>query len=225
MIFPDLLSPIAENLCQSLNELENHTIKKMSHWEATISLYVEKTTLLIIWWSWQVIWTHDPRKSNKELLVFGGSFSEYEPLSNWGKFPLSYNGTIYPTLEHAFMHAKCVANGDSDAAQAVLNSAEPYQVKQIGDRVKLNRDIWKIQKSQEVMATLLKEKFVAGSSLAAELLQTGKLYLAKSGRDAIYACGLSITHKDVMKKAANTGKDRLGHLLMDIRHTLYDTTK
>ena len=31
------------------------------------------------------------RKQNHDTLVFGGSLSEYEPFSNWGKFPVKYN--------------------------------------------------------------------------------------------------------------------------------------
>ena len=39
-----------------------------------------------------------------DVVVLGGSFGEYEPFSNCGKFPVQYNRTTFPTLEHAYMH-------------------------------------------------------------------------------------------------------------------------
>lgn len=43
------------------------------------------------------------RKSNDESLVFGGSLSEFEPLSNWGKTPVKYKDITFPSLEHGYM--------------------------------------------------------------------------------------------------------------------------
>ena len=113
------------------------------------------------------------RRTNADMLVFGGALSEYESLSNWGKYPVTFNGTTYATLEHGYMHAKCQLNGDVTSAQAVLKSPEPYMAKQFGGKVKVNKVIWTAAKSEEVMADLLKAKFADGSDLAKELLATG----------------------------------------------------
>ena len=80
-------------------------------------------------------------------------------------------------------------------------------------------------KSEEVMASLLREKFAAGSELALELLDTKEKYLAESGRDQFYACGLPITHKDIMNRTSHIGKNRLGHLLMARRQELRQAVK
>lgn len=160
------------------------------------------------------------RKSSYDVIVFGGSLSEYECLSNWGKFPVTYNGIRYRTLEHAFVHIKCVTNGDELAAEAVLDAREAFEVKQISDRLKLDKKIWTTTKSEDVMSKLLRAKFAKGTELATELLQTGNKHLAESGRDKLYACGLPLTHSDVLNKTAHTGKNRLGHLLMRIRGDL-----
>jgi len=92
--------------------------------------------------------------------------------------------------------------------------------KQIGSKLKVDKGIWTDTKCQEVMASLLRAKFAAGSELAQELLDTNDKYLAESGRDQFYACGLPITHRDIMNKTAHTGKNRLGHLLMARRQEL-----
>lgn len=160
------------------------------------------------------------RKSGYDTLVFGGSLSEFECLSNWGKFPVSYKGITYPTLEHGFMHLKCMANDAINSAQAVLDSSEPYLVKQIGDKIAIKKDVWTQKKSEEVMTALVSAKFTSGSDMATELLQTGNKYLAETGKNKIYACGLSMTHPDVLKRDSHTGKNRLGHMLMKQRTKL-----
>ena len=160
------------------------------------------------------------RNANEQVLVFGGIFSEYEPLSNWGKFPVKYGGEYYPTLEHGYMHRKCLINDDVRSAQEVLDSSEAYMAKQIGDRVKIKKEKWNDQKSEVIMAQLLEAKFTPGSELAKVLLATGTKYLAESGRNQRYACGLSITHRNILDRTAHTGGNRLGHLIMERRQFL-----
>lgn len=160
------------------------------------------------------------RKSSYDTIVFGGSLSEFECLSNWGKYPVTYKGNTYPTLEHGFMHIKCIENGEMISAQAVMDCSEPYIAKQIGDKINIKKNVWTQKKSEEIMAALVNAKFTSGSDMATELLQTGSKYLAETGRNMIYACGLSMTHKDVLKKESHTGKNRLGHLLMKQRANL-----
>ena len=160
------------------------------------------------------------RKTDDKMLVFGGVLSEYESLSNWGKYPVKYNDEMYPTLEHAYMHIKCITNGDVTSADAVLRSCEPYQAKQIGEKIVINEEKWSNAISEKVMSDLLEAKFAPGTDLAKDLLATGSKYLAESGRNQHYACGLSITHKDILNKATHTGRNRLGHLLMDTRQKL-----
>ena len=111
----------------------------------------------------------NPLREDKETLVFAGILREYEPLSNWCNFPVTHEKMTYPTLEHGFMHIKCVMNDDVLSARSVLDSTEPYMAKQIRDKVKINKDIWDTKKSEEVMSGLLQSKFFSGSNLAREL--------------------------------------------------------
>ena len=157
------------------------------------------------------------RRSYDLMLVFGGSLSEYGPLSNWGRFPVVYNNIKLPTLEHAFMHEKCICNDDVISAKAVLQSPEPYQAKQIGDTMKLT-DKWTDVKSNKVMSDLLKVKFTPDSDLTRELLSTGDKHLVESGRNKEYACGLSLVNKYIFDKKKHSGKNRLGTQLME-RHS------
>ena len=118
------------------------------------------------------------------------------------------------------MPIKCVMNGDITAARSILDSPEPYMAKQIGDTVMINKDIWDNKKSEEVMSGILQLKLFYGSNLARELQETGNKHLAESGRNHHYACGLSITHKNILDRSSHIGNNGLGELLMDIRTTL-----
>ena len=159
------------------------------------------------------------RKQSNDVVVFGGSFSEYEPFSNWWKFPVQYEGTTFPTLEHAYMHTKCMVNGNVTAAAAVLQCAEQYQAKEIGDKVKVTEN-WNFVRRETVMKSLITLKFSPGSALGQELLNTGNKFMAESGRDNYYSCGLSFTNKNILDRKAHTGKNNLGAFLMERRDSL-----
>ena len=118
------------------------------------------------------------------------------------------------------MYIKCVMNDDVISALSILDSPELYVAKQNGDTVKINKDIWDNKKSEEVMSGLLQTKLFSGSNLARELLETGNKHLAESRRNHHYACGLSITHKNILDRSSHTGNNRLGELLIHIRETL-----
>ena len=113
------------------------------------------------------------RKQNNETIVFGGSLSEFEPYSNWGKVPLLHNGITFPSLKHVFMYEKCLSNNNPGSAQSILECREPYEAKQIGHKVKITPN-WTHAKCESVMKDLLQKKFFPGSDLAKELLSTGK---------------------------------------------------
>ena len=139
------------------------------------------------------------RKQNNDTIVFGRSLSEFDPYSNWGKFPFLHNGITFPSLEHAYMYEKCLSNNNPGSAQSILECREPYEAKQIGDKVKITPN-WTHAKCESVMKDLLQKKFSPGSDLAKELLSTGDKYIVESGRDKFYACGLSFMNKDILKK-------------------------
>ena len=164
------------------------------------------------------------RKSNEEVVVFGGVFSETESLSNWEKSPFVYEGTRYASLEQGYMYTKAVMNGDVTSANEIMRTSEPYRAKEIGDKITTKRGKWTHDQCEDVMTNLLAAKFAPGSKRAADLLATGSKYLAETGRNTYYACGLPINHREVLNKQAHTGKNRLGHLLMKIRSSLSNNT-
>ena len=59
-----------------------------------------------------------------------------------------------------------------------------------------------------------------GSALGQELLNTGKKFMAESGRDNYYSCGQSFTNKNILDRKAHTGKNNLGAFLIERRDSL-----
>ena len=73
-----------------------------------------------------------------------------------------------------------------------------------------------ISMKSDLMFTLLRIKFKPGSKCATKLLATGNKHLAESGH-GIYACGLSITDKNVLDKIKWSSND-LGIMLEKLRN-------
>ena len=110
-------------------------------------------------------------------------------LATGGSFPLNMMVDLFP---HLSIHT-CTP------AATVLQCTEPYQAKEIGDKVKVT-DVWDFSKREAVMKTLIDVKFSTGSALAKELLDTGKKIIVESGRDNYYACGLSFNNKNILDR-------------------------
>ena len=71
----------------------------------------------------------------------------------------------------------------------------------------------------DLMFTLLRIKFKPGSKFATKLLPTGNKHLAESGR-GFYACGLSITDKNVLDNS-KWSSNQLGIMFEKLRHDLH----
>lgn len=131
--------------------------------------------------------------------------TEYRFLSNFWHSPVEMDGLIYPTVEHAYQAAKCAILGDRKFIQ---EAKTPAKAKMLGQIVKMVSDWEEIK--VDVMRGLLYKKFVAGHSLARQLLATGDAYLEEGN-----------TWGDRFWGTVNgEGKNWLGTLLMEVRESL-----
>lgn len=132
----------------------------------------------------------------------------YEFLSNFAHSPLVYEGETYPTVEHAFQAAKTF---DPEERAKVRMAASPGSAKRLGRRVTLRID-WETVK-YDIMLALLRQKF-NDSVLCEKLLATGDAELIEGNTwgDRTWGC--------VEVKGKWVGKNRLGHLLMQVRAEL-----
>ncbi len=131
-------------------------------------------------------------------------------LSNFYPSRVSFEGEIYPSVEHAFQAAKTL---DPISRNIIRLSNTPGQAKKFGRKVDLRPD-WK-QVKFEIMYQLLKEKFEA-PVLRQRLLETGDSLLIEGNDwgDRVWGC--------VLLKGDWVGENHLGRLLMRIRSEIKD---
>ena len=90
---------------------------------------------------------------------------KYAFLSNFYERPFVYEGTVYPTAEHAFQAAKT----DSQIyKEDIINARTPAEAKRLGRHVPLRTD-WDLVKLN-IMLYILRAKFA--KSFGRQLLET-----------------------------------------------------
>lgn len=131
-------------------------------------------------------------------------------LSNFSPSRVSFEGEIYPSVEHAFQAAKTL---DPISRNIIRMSDTPGQAKKLGRKVDLRPD-WQLVKF-EIMYQLLKEKF-ENADLRRRLLETGDSLLIEGNDwgDRVWGC--------VLLQGEWVGENHLGRLLMRIRSEIKD---
>ena len=157
--------------------------------------------------------------SNDKVLVSGGLLSEYSYLSNYYQCDLRYDSTDFPTLEHAYQHARAKHFNDKAVAAKILATKDPSHVKKLSYSVHGYTDMEWGKVRENLMLKLLRVKFARGTDLAAKLQSTGNKLLAESGKDKFFSCGLPLTHVDVLD-SSKWKSNMLGKLQMQIRNEL-----
>lgn len=127
-------------------------------------------------------------------------------LSNFYPAPVMLDGTVYPTVEHAFQAAKTT---DRAMRWHFLRAPTPGDAKKLGRQVTL-RDDWEQIKLQ-VMMDLVWLKFQE-PSLSARLVET-------AGRDLVEGNHWNDRFWGV---CGGVGENWLGRILMTVRDTIIE---
>ena len=130
--------------------------------------------------------------------------TEYAFLSNFYSSPITYEGIVYPTVEHMFQALKSL---DQKQRIKIANAATPGQAKRLGRQVALRED-WEEVKV-DVMRTALQLKFT-DPTLRQQLINTGEAELIEGNTWNDRFWGV----------CQGTGKNMLGTLLMELRSSL-----
>lgn len=131
---------------------------------------------------------------------------EYRFLSNFHMCPVSYEGEVYPSVEHAYQAAK---TEDWAAREQIRLCPKPGDAKRLGQKVKMRTDFDNIK--VDIMRELLRQKFAPGTELAEKLVATGKFCRLVEGNwwgDKFWGV------------CDGVGQNHLGELLMQIRGEL-----
>jgi len=123
-------------------------------------------------------------------------------LSNFWPTLVCFDGEVYPTAEHAYQAAKCRNKTD---CTKIRDARTPAQAKRFGRLVPIRAD-WESIK-EEVMETVVQEKFRANSFLQQKLLETKDQELIEGNWWGDRYWGV----------CRGMGKNRLGIILMRVR--------
>ena len=135
-----------------------------------------------------------------------------------------FEGVTYPSTEHAYQAAKTL--DPTERAEFIKpENAEPKKAKHLGRKITFRADWDSVR--LDVMETVLRQKFAAGTPLAAKLLATDDAYLEESNywHDTFWGyctcSGKATTSK--FKKCFGGGQNNLGKLLCKLRKELQES--
>lgn len=131
-------------------------------------------------------------------------------LSNFHPSSVMMDGCQYPTVEHAYQAAKTI---DPEEREIIRSAPTPGMAKKLGKHANIRPDWDEIKVS--VMGELLWQKFNDHPDLRTRLLGTGHASLVEGNWWGDTFWGV----------CRGTGKNWLGRLLMEIRHTLLEQEK
>ncbi len=144
-----------------------------------------------------------------DSITFYSKTEAYAELSNFAAYGFEEDGVFWPTVEHYFQAQKFPGPENAEIRERIRRAASPKQAKSLGRSRKYPiRPGWDNVR-EDVMRHALRRKF-ENPELRALLLGTGDRPLIESSpSDTYWGAGRS-----------GRGRNRLGHLLMELRAEL-----
>ena len=143
--------------------------------------------------------------------------SHHSYLSNMYMSHVSYRTHSFRSAEHAFAHTAAVTCGESDLAQLILATPDPYEAKRIAKPLK-SKQAWANCK-REILEEILLAKFQQNESIRRKLLSTGDAPLFEATTDLDFGCGFTLSERNKIGPTV-PGKNICGKLLVKIREAL-----
>ena len=142
-----------------------------------------------------------------DVINFYGAKNAFGEFSNFSAHPIFLKGKSWPTTEHYFQAQKFAGTPHEEAIRLLPT---PGKAAQMGRSRKLPlRPDWESVK-EDVMREAVYAKFTQHEELKTILLDTGEAKLVEhTANDAYWGDG-----------GDGKGKNRLGHLLMEIRERI-----
>lgn len=150
---------------------------------------------------------------DKQGLCF---YSEHTFCSNFYPAKIKYKNNVFTSVEHGFQYLKVKDAGYLELANEMLGMTDPYKLKGIGDSTKAHKD-WAGQE-EEVMETLIREKFIQNKKIREKLLYDHHLYYYEMTRDKHWATGRRIAHDDQLIDSGElTGQNVVGEVITRLK--------
>lgn len=128
-----------------------------------------------------------------------------------------HEGILFNSSEQCYQYTKALYQNEDDLANDILVLTDAYECKRLGGKDDVS-DEW-VQKREEIMATIIKEKFVQNDDLADVLLSTGPAMLYEATTDQFWGIGSTLFTKTTHQETGK-GINKLGLLLMALRKEL-----
>jgi ribA/ribD-fused uncharacterized protein len=148
-------------------------------------------------------------------------FRNKDIYSNFYYSKFYINDINFTCAEQALMYKKAILFKDFDTARLILANKIPYEIKQLGRKVKnFKNDIW-LEHRDNILYEVLYNKFSQDKYLYDQLLSTHEQILVEaSPYDKIYGVGLSEDDDKILDENNWKGENLLGNTLMKVRNLL-----
>lgn len=142
-------------------------------------------------------------------------------LSQWHRSKFVVKGIEFNCCEQFMMYCKAMLFGDTETADAIMATDDPYEQKRLGRSVKnFDDDVWKLVGEKYVYIGNL-NKFKQNKEMKNYLLSTNNTEIVEaSGTDRIWGIGLSLNDPNLRDRSKWKGTNKLGKILMRVRDTL-----
>lgn len=140
----------------------------------------------------------------RKIMEFKG---DYRWLSNFYEAPVMHQGILFPTLEHAYVAAKCRNSNDVDKVRKLRT---PGDAKRYGRQVNVHLHWDRVK--LKVMYKLVLDKFVRNYDLREKLLDTEGYVLEEGNRWNDQFWGIDLD--------SGRGYNHLGLIIMKVRDVL-----
>ena len=157
----------------------------------------------------------------KTLEVLGGEGlafqSIHSPLSNLYPCNVSHRNERFLSSEAAIHHTRAILSKRRLEAQQILQTRDPYRVKDIGASFKAS-DEWEQTEDAEY-DSILEDKFTRNHYCRDFLIATGNKKLFEATGDRKWACGIPLSKIDTLT-ATPPGENRMGKKLERVREKI-----
>ena len=132
---------------------------------------------------------------------------------------MTIDGIQYSCNEQYFQHQKALECNNQDAANKILHTTNPAEMKRTGDTLRTPPSSRWNEKHRNVMSKGCFEKFKQNSRMKQVLLNTKDATLVEAGPDTFWGPGVRL-HDPRVKHSQWTGQNELGTTLMYVRQAL-----
>lgn len=141
-------------------------------------------------------------------------------LSNWAYTPYVWRGIKFNTSEHHFMYLKAMHFEDYEAAQKIIKTKTPYEVKVLGRSIRNYDDVdWSTFREQ-FMTIALTAKFTLDEKSYNTITQLPSKTFAEATKDTIWGIGLYEDDPRAWDESTWKGTNLLGKVLTKIQQEL-----